>query len=224
MALAAGSYRWSVRALGGELKSAASATWTVRVVEPQTFVESPDREAYEEVPFLLRMGSLFVGPTLAYHSNFGEIAAVRIGAEAGYRYRLSSGHEVGTAARGGYYTEKITFRDQETGIQVASRLHGVPIELVALYAVPMHLAMIHVGLGLATTVSYTTVSVSGQPNRKVVNFDGGAIALLGLERALGPGGLWMEVSYMLSTHSRGLVETDPGGIAVASGYRLDVWP
>jgi hypothetical protein len=51
----------------------------------------------------------------------------------------------------------------------------------------------------------------------------GGVLTVGIEREIGIGDLFFDLSVALSSHSSGLVELDPGGLALSAGYRFHVF-
>ena len=125
--------------------------------------------------------------------------------------------------RVGYYTSGTRFTDAQSGLTVNSRIHAVPVDLMAIVAVQAPYLTVTGGLGATSSTTYGTVSVSGQRETRETFVDWGGIAAVGGARTLGPGEVAVEVSFAVSSHSRGQVETAPGGLLLAVGYRWLLW-
>jgi hypothetical protein len=228
-----GAYFWSVKAiLEAGLESRPSPAWRldVRLREAVTAtglpsVEAPGKKPKVDVP-VPGMGAsldhLTVGPSVGFITNLGEVSTVRVNGEVAFLRSLTA-FEIGGMFRAGYYTESQKLADATTGIRVRSRIHTVPLELVGLVVLPTAVLDLMGGIGLSMNVTYGTLAVTGQASTARGLVDWGGILVAGAGRALGPGELVGEVSYGLSSRSRGQIETAPGGLQVAVGYRWLVW-
>ena len=171
----------------------------------------------------LSIDHLLIGGSLGFLYNLGEVSTLRGSAEVAYvRWPLLP-FELGGLARVGYYTDAEGFADVATGIEVKSRIHAFPIELLAIAVLPTAYVETLFGVGLCMNVTYGTMNVSGQPQVREVFVDWGALLTAGVSRDLGFGALFAELSFALSSQSRGQIEVSPGGLLAAVGYRWRLW-
>jgi len=166
-----------------------------------------------------RAPSLHAGPQAAFFYNLGQVVTGRAGLELGYRLPLLDQH-FGLTLSASYFPSHATASDPARTITADSWLHAIPIELLGLYFQPLGPIRLYGGLGPALNITYATVSVPGQPTLTQTGANIGLELAGGLEWPLGPGALFGDLRYVLSTGNSGLVEINPGGLLVGLGYRL----
>ena len=98
----------------------------------------------------------------------------------------------------------------------------VPINLFLTVKFPTKLLDPYLGAGPQLGISHVTVSLDGARLRRT-DVDWGGSFLVGIEKYLGVGFLFLEVSYTYSSKSKTIIETDPGGLTVDLGYRFRLW-
>jgi hypothetical protein len=164
--------------------------------------------------------SIHVGPRLGLFYNLGEIVTARYGVETGARV-LVAGHRLGVSLTAAYFTDATAFSD--SGTHVRSRLHGLPVELVAVYILPIGSLDLASGLGVAVTTTYTWISIAGQSDLSVTHVALGGLAVAGLEWPIGPGDLVGEVRFGVGSRNASVVETGAAALGLEIGYRIGVW-
>ncbi len=236
----AGTYRWSVKALvDSGLESADSPARSFGVgqvvvavdplpevcAEGQPCVDGTgckgDPECNDPVVSEPAPAVLHVGPRLGLVYNLGEIATGVFSAEVGYRLPQLD-RRVGVALNIGYYTDPLDFTDNTSGVSLTARLHAMPIELVAVYILSTPFVDVTGGGGFGLTFTHTTITVEGQ-TQSSNHYAWSGVARVGAERELGPGWLFADLSFFFGSRSKGLVETQAGGIKLAVGFRVFVW-
>jgi hypothetical protein len=234
-----GRYSWSVRAL--HRKAAASEPSEPRGFElaapapPPTVVEVPPpveekpkpKKVAEKKPEPVdtapeepedRPAYLYIAPRLGFLYNLGEVVAPRFEGEIGGRLPVLD-RRLGLALSAGYYTVSTTSSAAELSLE--SRLKVVPIETVVVFSFPASWLDLYLGAGLAVDLIISSVQVPTQPVLEETRVGLGPLGLLGAEKTLGPGRLFLQLSYQLASRSReGIVESDPGGLGAAIGYRI----
>jgi hypothetical protein len=228
-----GLYHWLVRAKYGSIASAPSAERSFELKPKEALAEATAVAPVvkDEVPPVLVQPApaapeppraLYLAPRLGGVSNFGAVTTVVFSLELGYRFP-SLERRLGVSLAGGYYTAAQSAADSGARVTAQSRLHAVPIELRVQYIQPTQAVDLTAAAGPSLYVLHALVSVPGQPSFSATAVSFGATLAVGAERHLGPGTLFAEVSYSLATRHTGLVETDPGGLGFALGYRIPIW-
>jgi hypothetical protein len=219
-----GSYRWTVRAVDeADVPSGASA--------PRRFTIGAGTGAGAAAPAsgpASRPGAgprdrgLDVGARVGVFHNLGEVTTARMAVQARYRPPILR-RRLGAALAVGYYTATAGTPAGGGLPAVDSRLHGVPLELVLFYVQPLRVVDLYVGVGLDVSLLRSRVSADTQPTWERTGVELGGLGVVGAERGLGPGRLYVEVAYERASRSTGLLAMDPGGISASLGYRVGVW-
>ncbi len=164
----------------------------------------------------------YLAPYLALASNRGAMTTLRLGAEAGYRPG-ALGSRLGLAVRAGYLTATASAAAAVGSSAVRARLHAVPFDFIGVALFRRALATLVVGAGASVIASVVSIEVPSRPPASELGVDFGLLGQLGVERVLGPGMAFAQVTYVLSTKASGRVSRDLGGAAVEGGYRFWVW-
>ena len=230
--LSEGSYRWRVSALTedeiasqpsplrdlGIGREIAAVSAEVIPTAPMSVEKKEDPAGNPDV--------FYVGPRLAFYTNFASVISPRFGLGAGYRLPMLAGL-LRLGISGSYYTAS-TSVSQGT-LSATSTLHAVPLQFIVYAQLPTDLLGmfdlfdILVGLGADVTISYATVSTTNQPVREVTDVLAGFVGTVGIERWIGVGGLFAELAFSLGSSTGGLVEVDANGMTVRAGYRVYLW-
>jgi len=163
-----------------------------------------------------------VGPRVSFFYNFGAVTTARGALELGYRIPVLT-HFVGFALSVGYYTAAVEASDPDGQMTLQSRLHGVPMDLVGTFVFTTDLVDLYAGAGPSLDLGYTTVQLSGYPDLVHSTVDFGLVVVAGAERMLGPGAVFVDARYALTTESSGAIEHNPGGLNIGLGYRFRIW-
>lgn len=214
-----GTYMWTVRAMDGDGNSSEPArpeTLLVPLPPPLTAtVVAPPPARAPAAPQTLSLGA-----RAAVYSNFGEVVALRPGAEVGWRAAVL-GHAVGLLISGSYYAAGLNVLSTDGTATVHASLYSVPIDMLVVYYVGTDLGPVSASLGVRSALSVSTLSVAGQPPWSTSGWSFGAVAAAGAERDMGPGRMFADVSWAFAPRRiDGGVENDVGGLALTLGYRL----
>ena len=166
---------------------------------------------------------LEVAPTLGFIYNFGKVFAPRIGALASYRLTLFD-RPLDLALAVSMYASSTSKQDTASTISFTSRLTVVPIEVTAVYILPMTVVDLQLGAGLSIDMTQLQTRVTGEPELGQHHVNVGAVAIAGAERRIGKGRVFGQLSFALTTRTReSLGQYNPGGLGIVLGYRLGVW-
>lgn len=178
------------------------------VVTP-TPSETPPPALWKRVP-----GSL--GLRAGGYSNFGQVISPRVELELGSRLGVDSPWLV--AVRPGYFRSAQSVSDGTHDAQ--SVLHAFPVHVSGRYMYSWAGFEWYGGAGALVTFLNASVEIPTQPRFTQSATEFGGLALVGIERKLGPGRLSLEADYLVSTPMDGFIVMDPGGVTFSLGYRL----
>ncbi len=218
------SYYFRVRALESGDNQDRPGDWSeLRAFEIQKPIESAKIQIVEPPmqpkPTVTRPSRFHLGACLGLVSNFGEVTTGRVDLEIGFHFN----DYLELDLSGGYFTSEVSVSDSE-GLQVDSRLHAIPIKLLlAAYLLSNPDFRIYLGGGLQLNLSYASLSLPSSPELTETAMQYGFVAATGAEKPLGPGRLYIEIDYSLSSTSSGLVEVNTGGLFAVVGYRWNLW-
>jgi hypothetical protein len=108
-------------------------------------------------------------------------------------------------------------------VHVSSRLQRVPITLSALGFWSFRLVDVTAAVGLRAAWTYVAQGITGEPSRSDSSVEWGGVFAAGVQRVLGPGALFAELSYDVTSQESSLANDAPDGLTLALGYRLRVF-
>lgn len=229
-----GTYYWRVRGEGPR------TAWS----ETRVFELSPKKEAAEPVNRPARRprrrsaagaSTFSVAARVGYFSNYGAVSTVRGGAEAalGLHHFADPAAELHAVAVVSYYRASAIGTAGAgvggvggvvggAGTQEAT-MNAVPVEILARLTFPVTDVELSAAAGLVVGFMHVALSspTSGKASDLYVEL--GMLAGVGFAVQVGPGAVFAETSFGISTSSAQPIESNPGGFQFSVGYRLGLW-
>jgi hypothetical protein len=174
-------------------------------------LETPVRDVVRPARPPRATGALALAPEAGVFVHPGAIVAPTVGIELGWQFP----GRVRVALTARWFTTT-TSAVEPGGLEAIGRIHAVPVALVGSY----DLGWLYAGAGVTLAMIRATVSVDTQPELAEQSLVFGAVALAGIQRTLGHGRLFAEISYALSQRVDGVAEVDPSGVTGVIGYRI----
>jgi hypothetical protein len=234
LALQEGRYRWTVRAVhasGASSQRSKPRSFELGKKGAETTTGHPGSVELKPRPSLAiedtvepsEPAALYLAPLAGFQYNFGAIFAPRFGIEIAYLLPILNRH-IRLALSGSYLISKTTHSSEQGDESFESHLHGFPIELTAAYIFYTSIIDVSIGGGLSLNLLYRQVEIPSQPTVEQTDVELGGVIFIGVARTIGPGSLFSQVSYVLTTRSSSeTVENLPGGLGAILGYHFGIW-
>jgi hypothetical protein len=169
---------------------------------------------------LLPSARLRVGVSGGVVSNFASPVAPTVALDGDYRVARVLG-ELSATVRVGYHRKQLSAAG---ALDASAVQHTVPATLGARLALLRGPVVPYVGAGVVAALLVSTVRVEGQTADERTAWGLGFEGAAGCELAgIGPGSAFGEARWGRLRAASGDVAYDGGGLAVAVGYRLDLW-
>lgn len=147
----------------------------------------------------------------------GAALALRPGAELSWR--LWDAWPLSAAVRVSYYTRGASQAAFAGQAGVTERLHALPCEALARYALPLGYGQLELGAGLSLGPSLTRVASANVTTWRT-RLELGALAALGVSQEAGAGLATGEVTLVAARTHAGVVESSPRGAGLSVGYQI----
>jgi hypothetical protein len=164
-----------------------------------------------------RVRSLLLTAAVGVSTNFSRVVSPAPLIEVGYFLPIAAWPEhLALVARVSYQYARLTTAADASATAVE---HAVPLSVCARYVHRLAPLTLAATVGPAVAITYAEARLGTErtaTTQTVFGLDAG----VGVERALGPGALVLDVSYRWLRRDSGGFGLDAGGLLIAGGYRL----